>query len=444
MSGRRRSVSFGLVLAGLLLLAGAAPAAESRPPSQLPLQTDWGGHLRVIGSAAFLDQDAVQRVVDRDPYTDGQVELRLKNRLDVGPHWSLNTHYELVGLGGDTRESASALHATGLPQGLLLDTQVSDANRFFDLTGILHDDERQLLYHRLDRLNLTYAPDWGSISIGRQALTWGDGRIFNPMDLFDPFAPTAIQRDYKTGEDMALLQVSLPVGDAQMLYLPRRDPDSGDLQEDQSSYAIKLHRPVGALEMDLMGARHYADEVVGLGGSGYLGEALWRINATYTHVSGPEAGGDAADDFLQLVANLDYAWIWGGKNFYGLVEGYYNQLGHSGDYKSAVNDDVLIDRLARGEMFTLGRYYLAGQLQVEVHPLVKVDTTAIVNLADPSGLLQPQLLWDVAENWQLILGGQWHWGNGNSEFGGFDVTTTDRSIRVVPADRLYLWLTYYF
>jgi hypothetical protein len=440
MKGPKRPVSFWLVLGWLLLLAGPALSAESQPESPAPLQMDWGGHLRVIGSAAFLDPDAAQRVVDRDPYTDGQVELRLKNRLDVGQRWSLDTHYELVGLGGDTRENVSALKDAGLPPGLVPGTQVGDAHRLLDLTGILHDDERQLLYHRLDRLHLTYAPDWGTVRIGRQALTWGDGRIFNPMDLFDPFAPTAIQRDYKTGEDMAHLQVPLSAGDVQMLFLPRRDPDSGDLQEDQSSYAIKVHRPVGALEVDLMGARHYGDEVVGLGGSGYLGEALWRVNATYTHVS----GGDASDDFLQLVANLDYAWIWGGKNVYGVVEGYYNQLGNSGDYQSAVNDDLLVERLARGEMFTLGRYYLAGQLQVEVHPLAQVHTTAIVNLADPSGLLQPQLLWDVAENWQLIFGGQWHWGGQGTEFGGFSIDEADGRHLLRPADQVYLWLSFYF
>lgn len=440
MRARPRPVSIWLALGWLFLLAGPAPSADAQPESQIPLQTDWGGHLRVIGSAAFLDTNAAQRVVDRDPYTDGQVELRLKNRLDLGQRWTFNTHYELVGLGGDTRESASALNDAGLPQGLLPGTQVTDAHRLFDLTGILYDEERQLLYHRLDRLHLTYTPNWGSVRLGRQALTWGDGRIFNPLDLFNPFAPTAVQRDYKTGEDMAHLQAVLPAGDTQLLYLPRRDHASGDLSEEQASYAVKLHRPVGALEVDLMGARHYKDGVYGLGATGYLGEALWRINATYTHV----AGGEASDDFFQLVANLDYAWMWGGKNVYGVVEGYYNQLGRSGDYESAVNDDMLIERLARGEMFTVGRYYLAGQLQVEVHPLTQVYTTAIVNLADPSGLVQPQLLWDMAENWQLILGGQWHWGGRGTEFGGFELDGTDDGRRLRPADQVYLWLSYYF
>ncbi len=408
------------------------------------LQTTWGGHLRTIGTAAFLDPDAVQRNLDRDPYLDGQVELRLKNQLQMGARWALETHYELVALGGDSRENTSALAETagGFSDDLLAGQGIDDRRRLFDLTGILSDDARHLAYHRLDRLNLSYTPDWGALRLGRQALTWGDGRIFNPMDLFNPFAPTAVQRDYKIGDDMAHLQLPLGAADGELLYLPRRDPESGDLSEDQASYALKIHAPVGAFEMDLMAARHYEDGVFGLGGSGYLGDALWRMNATYTHMA--EGGEKDTDDFFQVVANIDYAWIWAGKNIYGLVEVYYNQLGATGNYGQTLGDTALTARQARGEIFTLGRYYFAGQLQVELHPLIQLHTTAIVNLCDPSGLVQPQLLWDIHENWQAILGGQWHWGGQGSEFGGYDVDTLGSRLRQIPADQIYLWLSYYF
>jgi hypothetical protein len=429
-----------LLLLGLIWLAAPA-AAAARGPERQPLVAEWGGHLRTIGTAAFLDPDAAQRIIDRDPYLDGQAELRLKHRLDVGAHWTLTTHYELVASGGDARENTRALAtAPGLPGVLPAAEGVDDDQRLLDLTAIISEEDRLLAYQRLDRLNLSYAPQWGRLRIGRQALTWGEGRIFNPMDLFNPFAPTAVQRDYKIGEDMAHLQLSLAPGDGEILYLPRRDPESGDLVEEQASYAAKWHTSLAGLEMDLMGARHYGDGVLGIGGSGYLGDALWRLNATYTHL--PE--GDASDDFLQLVANLDYAWTWGGKNLYGLLEGYYNQPGRTGDYAEALSDEILTERIGRGELFTLGRYYLAGQLQVELHPLLQWHTTAIVNLGDPSGLVQPQLLWDVVPDWQVIVGGQWNWGGDGSEFGGYDLSGPHGDLLITPADRVYLWVSYYF
>lgn len=427
-------------LAGFLLLLGALPAMATAAS----LQTRWGGHLRTIGSAALLDADSAQRTIDRDPYWDGQGEVRLKNRLDYGDHWALETHYELVALGGDLRESGERLAGRpgGAGEGLYPAQEITDETRLLDFTGLLTDEDRWLAYHRLDRLNLSYRGAWGALRLGRQALTWGQGLVFNPMDLIGPFAPTAVQRDYKTGEDMAHLQLPLGAVDAEALYLPRREADSGDLREDRATYALKLHAPVGAWEVGFMGARHYGAEVLGLAGSGYLGEALWRLNLTYTRVD--DGDGDGHDDFLQAVANLDYAWIWGAKNCYGLVELYYNGLGRNGDYDTALTDETLTSRMARGEIFTLGRYYLAGRVQVELHPLVQAHATAIVNLHDPSGLLQPQLLWDLAADWQLILGGQWYWGGRGSEFGGYRVAPYGERLLLAPADRLYLWLSFFF
>jgi len=403
----------------------------------------WGGHLRAIGMATWMDEDSIYQYADRDPYYDGQVEWRLKNRLYFGPRWTLQTHYELVAISGDTLENTRFLGRV-LPSPLApylpFFQTIDDDRRLFDLTHVLTEADRHLVYHRLDRLNLAYAPEWGTVRLGRQALTWGDGLVFNPMDLFNPFSPTAVQRDYKTGDDMAHVQLPIGLSEMQLLYIPRRNPATGDLEEEASSYAMKYHTPAGPMEMDVMAARHYDDGIVGLGGSGYTGEAAWRINTVYTILTEESR----QDNFFQIVANMDYAWMWGGRNVYGLVEFYYNGLGLTGDYDSIVTDISLLERLSRGELFTIGRYYLAGQVQIELHPLVQLHTTAIVNLSDPSGVLQPQVLWDVVSDWQIIVGAQWNWGGHGSEFGGYDVTAEDSTIKMAATNRIYLWLSYYF
>ena len=70
---------------------------------------EWGGYLRAIGTISWLDEDSVYQFVDDDPYFDGQLEGRLKNRIDFGKRWSMETHYELVALGGDTYENTLEL-----------------------------------------------------------------------------------------------------------------------------------------------------------------------------------------------------------------------------------------------------------------------------------------------------------------------------------------------
>ncbi|MDE2462520.1 MAG: hypothetical protein KGO02_02215, partial [Alphaproteobacteria bacterium] len=55
---------------------------------------------------------------------------------------------------------------------------------------------------RIDRLSVSYSSTHVVLKLGRQALTWGAGLVFRPMDLFDPFAPDAIDTEYKPGTDM--------------------------------------------------------------------------------------------------------------------------------------------------------------------------------------------------------------------------------------------------
>jgi len=432
-------IFLGLIGCILLLIAMQPDAAALNHGPAVEVQ--WGGHLRAVGTVTLIDDQSIYQFADTGTYRDGQAELRLKNEIFLGAQWSLQTHYEFVATGGDTRANNSELSRMFSKQFLNTYTSssiINDDHRFFNLTRTVICDDDVVAYHRLDRLNLTYTPSWGSLQIGRQALTWGNGMVFNPMDLFNPFAPTSVQRDYKVGDDMILGQVNFGRHEGQVLYVPRRDAASGELSNSQSSFAGKVHFGLDALEADIMAARHYDDDVFAWGATGYLGEAAWRLNAVYTLVG--QAYGQ--DNFLQLVANLDYAWLWGGKNVYGLLELFYNGLGDSDDYAQSLESAYTSNRLSRGDLFTLGRYYMAGLLQIELHPLVRNHWTVIANLADPSGLVQPQLLWDAATNVQVILGAQWHWGADGTEYGGINTSVAGRTVNIAPYDQIYLWLTY--
>jgi hypothetical protein len=410
------------------------------------LHTQWGGHLRGIGGLSYPDDRSIYQVVDADtPFVDGQAELRLKNNLSLGSAWSLETHYELLGLRGDTLEKSNQVHnvlpSAAASAALGSQAVIDDDRRLLNLTHILSQGDDYVVYHRLDRLNLRYIGSRATVRVGRQALTWGNGLIFNPMDLFNPFSPVTVQKDYKTGDDMLHLQMTVGQGEVQMLYLPRRDPGSGDIRDDQSSYAAKWHLTLNTMEMDLMAARHYNDILLAAGAVGYLGGAAWRVDTLYSRLDDHRNQRDC----WQIVANLDYAWLWLGKNIYGLVEFYYNGLGLGhGDYAQSLTDNQLSRRLDRGELFTLGRAYLAGQLRAELHPLLQTSLITIVNPADPSSIVQPQLEWDLATDWQLIAGASLYCGGGDTEFGGFYAEVDGTRIKVGPADGGYLWLSYYF
>ena len=53
-----------------------------------------------------------------------------------------------------------------------------------------------------------FATDHVVMRFGRQAITWGNGLVFNAMDIFNPFDPAAVDKEYKTGDDMIYGQSS--------------------------------------------------------------------------------------------------------------------------------------------------------------------------------------------------------------------------------------------
>ncbi|MEJ2156549.1 MAG: hypothetical protein P8X96_14510 [Desulfobacteraceae bacterium] len=440
----RRWPTFVIAMAAAAFAWLCTAAAPTLPAAMADdSSSEWGGHIRVIGALSNPDDTSIYQFADTGTLFDRQGEVRIKYQRFMGSQWIFEAHYELVGRQGDTLQNNNRLRAI-LPAEtaarLTSKQGIDDDRRLMNLTHALGDGEDYLLFHRLDRFNLTFQTPSATFRAGRQALTWGNGLLFNPMDLFNPFAPTTIQRDYKVGDDMFHVQLPVRTGEVQLLYLPRRNPLTGDIDTDQSSLAGKWHFPLAGMEFDLMAARHYDDLVLGAGATGYIGGAAWRTDVVYT-LADEDADISA---YWQIVANMDYAWQWGGRNLYGLVEFYYNGLNRHDDYTAALSDPAVSGKINRGELYTLGETYLAGQLGIELHPLVQLRLIAIVNIGDPSTLVQPQLAWDVAQDLQLVLGAEFGWGGDASEFGGFDVPVGITTVKVAPTNNRYLWLTYYF
>ena len=463
---RRRTLAAALGLAVLvagLALAAAGPAvgqdsgddgAGEGAGASGAIATHWGGHLRLRQFAGRVADDNLLALSGPERLVDAAQELRLKLRVGPfgpGERFDLEIHSETVLREGDTVEAVrrlGELFPGDLPTVGLLGAPAGDARRLFDLTAV--DEGSQFrATERIDRMVLSWHPEWGSVRIGRQALTWGDGLLFNPMDLFNPFSPSDVERDYKLGDDMVSVQMAdVAGGELQLLGVPRRDLATGDVAWDRSSLAAKLHRNVpgtgGRLSGDLLVARHYGETVVGAGASGGIGGGIWRANAVWTALAG--GGG-----FVTAVANVDRSWVLAGRNAYGWIELYYDGLGEA-DAVRALDDPALVERLARGELFTLGRRYADASGNLELTPLVNLWVTALHNLDDGSGLLQPRLVWNATQDLEITVGADLAYGGRGSELGGLVLPGLGLLARaaggqepvLASPDRVYLWASWYF
>ena len=67
-----------------------------------------------------------------------------------------------------------------------------------------------------------------NLRFGRQALSWGNGLFYAPMDLVNPFDPAAIDTEYKAGDDMLYLQYLQDSGNDLQAAVVVRAPAGAD------------------------------------------------------------------------------------------------------------------------------------------------------------------------------------------------------------------------
>ena len=382
-----------LVLLIALPILGAA--ADAR--------TELGGHtkLRVVGQSYPSDSLFHDLYGSSSIDAQGGLRLNLEHRQSG---WSFNTSYQLAALNGET---------------FLLP---SDARRLLDLTSVVERGSESALVHRLDRLWLGFTSEKTVVRFGRQALSWGNGLFYAPMDLVNPFDPAAVDTEYKAGDDMLYLQYLTDSGaDVQGAYVIRRDVLNDDVDTDVATAAVKYHGFAGEGEFDVLVARHYGDDVLGLGVSHALGSAHWSGDLVVTDTD--------VDTIVQLSTNLSYSWMWRGKNMSGAIEYHFNGFGQDSEsydpLSLAANSDLL-RRLSRGESFTLGRHYVAGSVMVEMTPLWSVSPTLLINASDPGGLLQLVTNYSLSDNMTLLASLNFPFGESGSEFGGIETAVPGR------------------
>ncbi len=397
-----------------------------------------GGELKGIGSASWPGSGTLLQPQGDKTFFDGLAEGRLKGQFFF-TDWANFEVHDVVGFtGGDTRKAAiQSPFPAYINQGDIPGTPTSDKRQLLNMSWTQGARNEFVGYDRVDRLALTIKKDPALLSLGRQAITWGNGLIFNPMDLINPFGPTDVVREYKIGQDMAFAQVSAgSSANIQLLWAPRRDLDTGTIQEDQSAYAAKAHFGAGNTDFDVMAAKNFGDKVISAGGNGHLGDAVWRTDVIWTT---PQDQSQKA--YVSGVANLDYSWSWWGKNWYGFVEAFYNGVGKN-NYGVALNNPYIQQKISEGMLFTLAKWYGDASIRLELHPLFNAYLTVISNVEDPSWIVQPRVSWDFAPSFRLTVWGNIAFGRHGTEYGGFNVPGTN--LKQKPQNGGFAWVSYYF
>ena len=401
-------------------------------PALLWAETDFTLRASAFGSLGLLTDEDILRPELGAYYSDESVDVRSMVESSSSG-WEFAVHHQLIyrhgdllGLGGTEDDSINSL-----PRG--------DDARAFDLSWSLDSGDSHALWHRIDRLSVGWSNRQWRVRVGRQALSWGNGLMFQLVDVLNPFSPVAVDTEFKPGDDMILVEHRFASGqELQAIGVARRGA-GGSVQASSGSYGLRWHTPIGESDLEIFAMRHYEDSTMGLGFAQPVGELLFRGDLVVTRT---EAGAHR----FSAVVNSDATFVWGGTLVNLWVEYFHNGFGEDEPRLDNLRQG-LAERLGRGELTSYGKHYLGVSLVMTPSMRWNYFGLLLSNLDDGSLLTQVGLNFSPSDYTSIDAGLTYGFGNDlGDEYRGLRVSNDPDLDHLTSGGggRLYLRLARYF
>lgn len=244
----------------------------------------------------------------------------------------------------------------------------SDLFRYRDLDGTLldesDDDSSTVVRYELDRLYYRWQLTDYSLSFGRQAVDWGSGRLWQPLNLFGSFSPTDLDTDYKPGIDAVVVDYfPSPVSSLTAVYAfsPHDDTELKD------SAAVHYRRQVGEVsEATLVAGTVTGNPAIGGVFDSVWNDFAWRLEGIYYDLP------DEDEEGVFWIAGIDYQFDNGAM----LTAEYYDNSRGATSVAEMVQiyDDPLV---SAGLQQQLSRRLIGLSLSHDIGPLLSGAYTAL-------------------------------------------------------------------
>ncbi len=191
-----------LILACLLaaLVVRGAPAQDGAAAFEGPPALEWRVVFKLINITSHAEPGELGFVREGDDTRESN-EQSLRVQLTGQPLFWLDYRLDYL----NVKQHRSGLTTSDGPTGAALFRRRS-WRRFIEepQTGPPGTQTVQW-FHEIDHAQLRVAGGPLEAVVGRQAISWGTGRIWQPTDVFATFGPLALDTEYKPGIDGLLL-----------------------------------------------------------------------------------------------------------------------------------------------------------------------------------------------------------------------------------------------
>ena len=248
---------------------------------------------------------------------------------------------------------------------------IIDNENSYDITEDKNENETNIY-----RGYIKYIDQKNLISIGKQRIPFGVGRIWNPTDIFNPIDATSIEPDKRKGTESIRYEYAIST-------LSNMD---ATISEDK--YALRLKGFLSFADMALMALKDKRNDTETLGYE-YSGE-LFETGIELRSEGGYRIAKEGKDHF-DLIAGAEYS--------------FENSLTLLGEYRhnSLLNSD-----------------YLGTTISYELTPLLMGSFLAIRNFDDKSSFYGLTFDYSLADDITLDIGSLIYSGDELSEYGSLN------------------------
>jgi hypothetical protein len=247
--------------------------------------------------------------------------------------------------------------------------------------------------HEIDRANAQIHLRRADFTVGRQAIGWGRGVMFTSVDLFAPFSPLEVDREWRSGVDAVRADVRL--ADRSSIDLVGAFGDTLD----RSAFAARARGYRGTIDLELAGGRRGRDLFGGVTSSAAVGDA--------------EVHGEAAAFRVPSGINHDVVWkvVVGGSYRFPIGAGilayaeyHYSGFGaeHPEEILTLLTAPSFVGRFIRGDMQILSRHAVGVTGSYEASPEITYSGQWLHNPRDQSGIVAPAITYTFSDAVSLL------------------------------------------
>lgn len=268
--------------------------------------------------------------------------------------------------------------------------------RIWQLDWSVQRSRRLSWRQEVDRANVRLAVRRSSLTIGRQAIGWGRGAIFGAVDLFAPFSPLEIDREWRRGVDA--VRADVPLTDRSSLDLVGAFGSAWN----QSAVAARVRGYVRAFDIEVVGGRRATDLFGGVTTSAPVGDA--ELHGEVAAFRAPDPGAPSQTRVVwKAVAGGSFR-IPIGAGAITYAEYHYSGFG-------APRPELIVplltttdfaERYLRGDMQVLTRHAIALTSTYEPSPRFAFAAQWICSPLDRSGVASPAITVTMTDALSLL------------------------------------------